>query len=686
VNAAVPAASTLASTGTPASPKRGRGRPAGARSRVLADGRALGPHHIAFLRAWFQGLDLRIAWEHYLAFAVDSSDARVIESTRTALLRSVLAAGHQAELSRPELNLKPALDLITQAPFTPASAPIPSLDDWIVAEGIDPEFSEAELLELYREHYGLDTLPDDGSEESAFTPQKPDVSSQVKALNLVAGVIIQAPSPSDRLAMWLSPNLAAAVQASGATTLEQLVAMINIYGYNWHKQVAGLGATRAHAIARWLTGLNLPEVEGVRATALLPPQRHKLLQEVTDREVSAPPRYAIGPLEQLRVPPEMSGITGRFRQQTPNTLDATTDLQAIQAWLLTFERVHTNRSYRKEVERFYLWCLFVLRKPLSSVSGPDCRAYRDFLAKIPADWIQTAVLPKGHPGWRPFRKQLAPSSQKQALVIVQALYTGLEDAGYQVANPMRAVMKSADLPSSSIDLTRSLTRAEWDYLTKFARSQPESDEQRRDVLLLELLSSTGLRLDELANATTEALEQVEVDESDDSAWILHVVGKRQRERMVLIHDDVRALIDEHHRDQERRQIVLPPFPALVGALHVAPPRWKESDGEVRLVHAEQRQALSGSGIYRALKRLFGRAAAAAGGEVDGRRLEAASTHWLRHTFARQQLREGAPLEVVQEALGHASLATTGVYATSERSRIIRELKRARESRLGRSKD
>src|SRR5688572_22779758 len=140
---------------------RKRGRPPGSRSKVLAEGRQLGHHHFAFLRAWFEGVDLRRAWNRYMAFAVDSSDGRVIESTRAALLGAVLAAGHQADRSRPELDLKRSLALIAREPFTPSTAPIPTLDDWVVSEGLDPDFySEAELLQLYREHYALDTPPE----------------------------------------------------------------------------------------------------------------------------------------------------------------------------------------------------------------------------------------------------------------------------------------------------------------------------------------------------------------------------------------------------------------------------------------------------------------------------------------------------------------------------------------------
>jgi integrase/recombinase XerC len=38
-----------------------------------------------------------------------------------------------------------------------------------------------------------------------------------------------------------------------------------------------------------------------------------------------------------------------------------------------------------------------------------------------------------------------------------------------------------------------------------------------------------------------------------------------------------------------------------------------------------------------------------------------STHSLRHTFAKRMIERGVKIEVVQKALGHKSLAATGVY-------------------------
>jgi len=53
----------------------------------------------------------------------------------------------------------------------------------------------------------------------------------------------------------------------------------------------------------------------------------------------------------------------------------------------------------------------------------------------------------------------------------------------------------------------------------------------------------------------------------------------------------------------------------------------------------------------------------------------ASAHALRHTFATQHVRRGTKLEVVRQALGHASLETTSVYVHLAREEMDRELER-----------
>jgi len=53
----------------------------------------------------------------------------------------------------------------------------------------------------------------------------------------------------------------------------------------------------------------------------------------------------------------------------------------------------------------------------------------------------------------------------------------------------------------------------------------------------------------------------------------------------------------------------------------------------------------------------------------------ASTHALRHTFATHHVRKGTKLDVVRQALGHESSATTSVYVGLAREVMDQELQR-----------
>ena len=52
-----------------------------------------------------------------------------------------------------------------------------------------------------------------------------------------------------------------------------------------------------------------------------------------------------------------------------------------------------------------------------------------------------------------------------------------------------------------------------------------------------------------------------------------------------------------------------------------------------------------------------------------------SPHTLRHTFATHHARQGTPLGVIREALGHENLATTSLYVGLAREQMDAELQR-----------
>ena len=182
------------------------------------------------------------------------------------------------------------------------------------------------------------------------------------------------------------------------------------------------------------------------------------------------------------------------------------------------------------------------------------------------------------------------------------------------------------------------------------------------------------------------LTRVTVDGEDYRAWILKVVGKRKIAREVPVPDDVVELLRNHRQDMRE------PLPGedpqtwpLIGVLYRRVTSNAQPETPPKPDMAPPSPALSSSGIYALLTTLFSRVALSAPPEVDPDHLSKASTHWLRHTFGRQGAEALVPIEVLQQSLGHKDLSTTTIYLSTERTRMVKELRKMRRPRDGASR-
>ncbi len=158
----------------------------------------------------------------------------------------------------------------------------------------------------------------------------------------------------------------------------------------------------------------------------------------------------------------------------------------------------------------------------------------------------------------------------------------------------------------------------------------------RDRALVETAYAAGLRISELADAELGAL--------DLKRGEVRVIGKGRKERIGLLGRPARAAMAAYLEDGR---------PTLVGRRTgtLAPPT------QVFLNH--HGEPLGVRGLRYRLDRVRRRA-----GLPDG-----VSPHTLRHSFATHLLDGGADLRVVQELLGHESLATTQIYTHVSPTRL-----------------
>jgi site-specific recombinase XerD len=181
--------------------------------------------------------------------------------------------------------------------------------------------------------------------------------------------------------------------------------------------------------------------------------------------------------------------------------------------------------------------------------------------------------------------------------------------------------RSLRAPAGGGRLPRVLSNAEVDTLLD---APAATSLDRRDLAVLELLYAAGLRVSELCG-----LDRGDVDLR---RRIVTVLGKGAKQRRVPMHD------------------------AAVAALRA----WLEDgrdamDGPPEAVFVNQRGARLGP---RDVRRILDRRADAP-----------THPHALRHTYATHLLDGGADLRVVQELLGHSSLATTQVYTHVSKERL-----------------
>jgi site-specific recombinase XerD len=664
---------------------RRRGRPPGSKASVIRDPRALGTHHFSFVRSCLLGLDLAASFERYVAWSEATTDLRHVQARRDELLQDILGQGRQLDATLAESEkITDMLDLLRSGIDAKPAAVLPTLDEWVASEAMDPDFwSEADLQAEYHAHFGLDN----GDAQDAAQGLRDPVHERVRALNHLQTLLAVVPSPKDRVETWFAKSVAKRLRNAGVGTLADLVCFLNAHGYQWHKRIQGFGAVRARKVVAWMVQqqeqLNLLISDLVHEPHSKQRMRVPELQPVVHRHSQSLALFGVDSqvaraLSCILDVPALCGHAGTFRSHMPNTLGASNDVEAVVAWLGQYtEKPLTLNSYRKEAERFLLWCSQCLKKPLSSVDSVDCQQYRAFLQAVPGDWISLGSYQRTDPRWRAFRGQPSPASQKQALVILQTLYSGLVDAGYLVANPLRSVMKNFDLPVSKVNISRSFTEAEWAHAIHTLEGLPTGAETSRLRCILHLVVTSGIRLDELAKATHRDL-RIETLPGLAPAWILSVTGKRNKKRDVPLQPYVVELLAAHGREfmhgdvQSQAQASLP----LIRTLHASVPQWTRGVEAPVLAPmvTELGAALSASGIYKVLKRFFKQAARTAEqAGLDAGRFEKASTHWMRHTFVRQSLVGGMPIEVASELVGHASIDTTSIYASQELARKIKAI-------------
>ena len=215
---------------------------------------------------------------------------------------------------------------------------------------------------------------------------------------------------------------------------------------------------------------------------------------------------------------------------------------------------------------------------------------------------------------------LKPSSNARILAAVRGFHKFL------VLENLRADDPTAQLPPPKLPkrLPKSLSQDQ--VLALLGASGPEPDDESadpirlRDRAILELMYSTGTRVSEVV--------ALDLDEINDTG-LLRVRGKGSKERIVPVGSFAARSLNAY----------LVRTRPMLAALR----------GDRALFLNKQGGRLSRQSIWEIIQK---------SGQICG---VSVSPHSLRHSFATHLIEGGADVRVVQELLGHSSVATTQIY-------------------------
>ncbi len=223
------------------------------------------------------------------------------------------------------------------------------------------------------------------------------------------------------------------------------------------------------------------------------------------------------------------------------------------------------------------------------------------------------------------KRGLSVTSIKLEAVALRIFFRFLAARGFLPSDPAEKL----PVPRIPQTLPQPLSKQEIEKMV--SSPSGESPLEIRDRALLELLYACGLRIAEACSVRLENL--------DEKGGVIRVTGKGNKTRLIPVG---RAALD-----------------ALKTYLAIGRPKLVSAKSGAEIFLSVRGHALTPARIWQ----LVGLYARRAGLE------ESVHPHQFRHSFATHLLAGGADLRIIQELLGHASIATTQIYTQVDRSQL-----------------
>ncbi len=221
-----------------------------------------------------------------------------------------------------------------------------------------------------------------------------------------------------------------------------------------------------------------------------------------------------------------------------------------------------------------------------------------------------------------FQHNVGARSIQRHISSAKGFFNYLKKSGLVTNSPFDLI----NSPKSPSHLPSILSPEEVSQLLNF---KPKNVQEKRDIAIIELIYSSGLRVSEAVNAN--------LDDFEDNKNFLRVLGKGSKTRLVPVGRYARKAIDEWI--DERKKLST-----------------KDNSLFVNL----RGKRISARSVQEKIRNIA---------IMQG--LPPVNPHMLRHSFATHLLESSGDLRSIQELLGHSSLSTTQIYTRLDYQHLIK---------------
>ena len=221
-----------------------------------------------------------------------------------------------------------------------------------------------------------------------------------------------------------------------------------------------------------------------------------------------------------------------------------------------------------------------------------------------------------------FQHNVGARSIQRHISSAKGFFNYLKKGGLVTNSPFDLI----NSPKSPSHLPSILSPEEVSQLLNF---KPKNVQEKRDIAIIELIYSSGLRVSEAVNAN--------LDDFEDNKNFLRVLGKGSKTRLVPVGRYARKAIDEWIGERKKLST-------------------KDNSLFVNL----RGKRISARSVQEKIRNIA---------IMQG--LPPVNPHMLRHSFATHLLESSGDLRSIQELLGHSSLSTTQIYTRLDYQHLIK---------------